>query len=366
MIPICRPELPPLERYVELLRDIWDTRMLSNFGKYACRFESQAQAYLGTPRVRSVASCDLGLMIGLAALDLPAGGEAIVPAFTFNSTVNAILWNRLTPVFADIDPHRLTLDPAEVAALLSPRTAVVVGTHVFGNPCDHDAIRAATGRPGLPIVYDAAHAFGSRYRGRPAGTLGDLEVFSFSGTKLVTSAEGGLVAASRDDLVTRLEYLRAYGFQTDYESHVVGINAKISEPNAALGVLTMETVERAVARRQEIVRRYRDALGGIAEVSVQQVDERDRSTFKDFAILCAHGRDGLMQRLEATGIQTKRYFRPAHTMRAYRRFATRALPRTDAVYDRILCLPIFNELRDAEIDEVADRVSAYFRSAPAA
>jgi len=366
VIPICRPELPPLERYVELLRDIWDTRMLSNFGKYACRFESQAQAYLGTPRVRSVASCDLGLMIGLAALDLPAGGEAIVPAFTFNSTVNAILWNRLTPVFADIDPHRLTLDPAEVAALLSPRTAVVVGTHVFGNPCDHDAIRAATGRPGLPIVYDAAHAFGSRYRGRPAGTLGDLEVFSFSGTKLVTSAEGGLVAASRDDLVTRLEYLRAYGFQTDYESHVVGINAKISEPNAALGVLTMETVERAVARRQEIVRRYRDALGGIAEVSVQQVDERDRSTFKDFAILCAHGRDGLMQRLEATGIQTKRYFRPAHTMRAYRRFATRALPRTDAVYDRILCLPIFNELRDAEIDEVADRVSAYFRSAPAA
>ena len=364
MIPICRPELPPLERYVELLRDIWDTRMLSNFGKYARRFEQTAQAYLGTPRVRAVASCDLGLMIGLAALELPVGGEAIVPAFTFNSTINAILWNRLTPVFADIDPRRLTLDPAEVAALAGPRTAVVVGTHVFGNPCDHDAIRTAG--PRLPLVYDAAHAYGSRYRGRAAGTLGDLEVFSFSGTKLVTSAEGGLVAAARDDLVTRLEYLRAYGFQTDYESHVVGINAKISEPNAALGALTMETVDRAVARRQEIVRRYRQALDGIPAVSFQEVDARDRSTFKDFAILCAHGRDGLMRSLDAAGIQTKRYFRPAHTMRAYRRFATRPLPATDAVYDRILCLPIFNELSDAEIDEVADRVRAYYRSAPAA
>jgi len=366
VIPICRPELPPLERYVELLRDIWDSRMLSNFGTYARRFERTAQTYLGTPRVRAVASCDLGLMIALAALDLPAGGEAIVPSFTFNSTVNAILWNRLTPVFADIDAERLTLDPAEVARLLGPRTAVVVGTHVFGNPCDHDAVRAAGGGGRVPVVYDAAHAYGSRYRDRPAGTLGDLEVFSFSGTKLVTSAEGGLVAASRDELVARIEYLRAYGFQTDYESHFVGINAKISEPNAALGTLTLDMVEPAVARRSEIVRRYRDALAGVSAVAFQRVDERDRSTFKDFAVLCARGRDGLEGALAAAGIQTKRYFRPAHTMRAYRRFVTRPLPRTEAVYASILCLPIFNELSDAEIDEVTDRVRAYYRSAPAA
>jgi dTDP-4-amino-4,6-dideoxygalactose transaminase len=366
VIPICRPELPPLERYVELLRDIWASRMLSNFGTYARRFEQQAQTYLGHPRVRAVASCDLGLMIALAALDLPQGGEAIVPSFTFNSTINAILWNRLTPVFADIDAQRLTLDPAEVAALRGPRTAVVVGTHAFGNPCDDDAIRDAAGAPAVPVVYDAAHAFGSRYRGRPAGALGDLEVFSFSGTKLVTSAEGGLVSAGRDDLVTRIEYLRAYGFQADYESHVVGINGKISEPNAALGVLTMETVERAVARRAAIVRSYRERLAGTDAVTFQEVDARDRSTYKDFAILCARGRDGLMQRLEAAGIQTKRYFRPAHTMRAYRSFATRPLPRTEAAYDCILCLPIFNELSDAEIDEVAGRVRAHYRSAPAA
>jgi dTDP-4-amino-4,6-dideoxygalactose transaminase len=329
--------------------------MLSNFGTFARKFEASAQAYLGTPRAQAVANCDLGLVIALAALDLPAGAQAIVPSFTFNSTVNAVLWNRLTPVFADIDPRRLTLDPEDVRGLVGPHTAVVVGTHVFGNPCDHDALRAAAGA--LPIVYDAAHAYGSRYRGRSAGTLGDVEVFSFSGTKLITSAEGGLIATAREELATRIEYLRAYGFQTDYESHMAGLNAKMSELHAALGLLTLEATERAVQRRQEIAGRYRRALAELPGISFQAVDERDRSTYKDFAILCDR-RDDVERALAAAGIQTKRYFRPAHTMRAYRAFATRPLPETDQVYGRILCLPIFNEIRDAEVDEVAARVRA--------
>lgn len=356
-----RPELPPLERYVALLREIWDSRMLSNFGAQARRFEASAQAVLGTGRVRAVTSGDIGLLIALAALELPEGGEAIVPSFTFNSTVNAIVWNRLTPVFADIDPATFTLDPAEVARLSGPKTAVVVGTHVFGNPCDADAIRAAAG-PG-PVVYDAAHAFGSRYRGRAAGTLGDLEVFSFSGTKLVTSAEGGMIAAARDDLVRRIEYLRAYGFQTDYESHVVGVNGKISELNAALGALTVETTGAAVTKRQALAAAYRERLAGLRDVGFQRVDPRDTSTFKDFAIVCARDRDGLERRLTAAKVQTKRYFRPAHTMRAYRRFARGALPRTEDLYARILCLPIFNELRPNEVDLIAGVVREHFASA---
>lgn len=361
MIPIVRPELPPLERYVELLRDIWDSRMLSNFGKYAQLFESRAQDYLGTPRVRAVANADIGLVVALAALELAEGGEAIVPSFTFNSTVNAIVWNRLTPVFADLDPATFTIDPGEVERLRSPRTAVVVGTHIFGNPCDADAVRAAAG--GLPVVYDAAHAFGSRYRGRAAGTLGDVEVFSFSGTKLVTAGEGGMVAAARDDLVRRIEYLRAYGFQTDYESHVVGVNGKISELNAALGALTVERAEGAVIRRQAIVERYRNHLGDVAEIGFQRVDPRDRSTHKDFAVVCARDRDGLERRLAEAGIQTKRYFRPAHTMRAYGRYARGALPRTEDLYRRILCLPIYNELADPDVDVIAGLARRHFRGA---
>jgi dTDP-4-amino-4,6-dideoxygalactose transaminase len=350
-----RPELPPLERYVELLRRIWDGKMLSNFGPLAREFESIAQAYLHNPHVRAIASADLGLMTAIAALDLPEGSEAIVASYTFNSTVNAILWNGLTPVFAEIDPETLTIDSADVARLVTPRTTVVLGTHVFGNPCDDDALKAAVGL--VPIVYDAAHAYGSRYRGRPCGggSLGTFEVFSFSGTKLVTSAEGGLVATSDAALARKLEYLRAYGFQGDYESHLVGLNGKISELNAALGVLTLGSVERAVLRRQAIVARYRTALADVAGISFQRVDPRDRSTHKDFAILCAdtEQRDRIEAALTLGQIQTKRYFRPAHTMRAYRRWATRPLLRTDDVYGRILCLPIFNELPDTDVDRIA-------------
>lgn len=356
-----RPELPPLERYVELLRRIWDAKMLSNFGPLAREFEATAQSYLHNPHVRAIASADLGLMTAIAALDLPEGSEAIVTSFTFNSTVNAILWNGLTPVFAEIDPDTLTIDPADVAGLITPRTSLVLGTHVFGNPCDDDALRAAVGV--VPIVYDAAHAYGTHYRGRPSGggSLGTFEVFSFSGTKLVTSAEGGLVSTGDPALAAKMEYLRAYGFQSDYESHLVGLNGKISELNAALGVLTLGTVERAVARRQAIVARYRAALAGASGIGFQRVDPRDRSTHKDFAILCADGaqRDRIEAALTAEQIQTKRYFRPAHAMRAYRRWATRPLPRTDDVYARILCLPIFNELPDADVDRIAALVRTH-------
>lgn len=337
--------------------------MLSNFAKYATLFEQRAQAYLGTPRVRATSSADVGLVVALAALELPEGAEAVVPSFTFNSTVNAVLWNRLTPVFADIDEAGLTLDPGDVERRLGPRTAVIVGTHVFGNPCDADALRALAEARRIPVVYDAAHAFGSRYRGRAAGTLGDLEVFSFSGTKLVTSAEGGLICASSDDLVRRVEYLRAYGFQTDYESHWVGLNGKISELNAALGVLTLELVETAVARRNRVAARYREQLTDVREVGFQRIDPGDRSTHKDFAILCARDRDGLERRLAEAGVQTKRYFRPAHGMRAYRRFARGALPCTESIAGRILCLPIFNEITDEQVDTVAGLVRRHFRGA---
>jgi len=360
VIPIMRPELPPLERYVELLRRIWDAKMLSNFGPLAREFESTAQAYLHNPHVRAIASADLGLMTAIAALDLPEGSEAIVTSFTFNSTVNAILWNGLTPVFAEIDPASLTIDPDDVARLITPRTSLVLGTHVFGNPCDDDALRARVGV--VPIIYDAAHAYGSHYRGRPSGggTLGTFEVFSFSGTKLVTSAEGGLISTGDAALARKMEYLRAYGFQGDYESHMVGLNGKISELNAALGVLTLATVERAVARRHEIVARYQDRLRG-SGVGFQAIDVRDRSTHKDFAILCKDRdqRDRIEVALTAEQVQTKRYFRPAHAMRAYKRYATRPLSVTDDVYERILCLPIFNELPDADVDRIAELVRTH-------
>lgn len=355
MIPIMRPELPPLERYVELLKRVWDSHMLSNFGPLAREFEAKAQSYLGNPNVRAIATGDIGLIASIAALDIPEGSEAILPSFTFNSTPNAVLWNRLVPVFADIDPRTLNVAPADIARRITPKTRLIMATHVFGNPCDVDAIRAAA--PKLPLVIDAAHGYGTRYRGRSSGcgALAEFEVYSFSGTKLVTSAEGGLVAASTPALARAIDYRRAYGFQGDYESHAVGLNGKLSELNAALGVLTMENVERAIARRTAIVAQYREELQGVPGLAYQDVDARDRCTFKDFAILFPSPgmRDRVEAALTAAQIQTKRYFRPAHGMRAFARFASGALPETESVYARILCVPIFNELPSSDVSRIA-------------
>jgi dTDP-4-amino-4,6-dideoxygalactose transaminase len=243
--------------------------------------------------------------------------------------------------------------------LATKKTSVVVATHTFGNPCDADALREAAGK--LPILYDAAHAFGSRYRNRSAGTLGDIEVFSFSGTKLVTSAEGGLVAASSDALIERIEYLRGYGFLGDYETHWPGLNGKLSELHAALGALTVQTAERAVKQRGALAERYRERLADVAEISFQRIDPRDRTTYKDFALLCAKDRDGLEAKLKDAGVQTKRYFRPAHVMRAYKMHARGALPVTDRIAAQVLCVPMYNELSAADLDRITDTVRLHYR-----
>ena len=361
MIPIARPELPDLDAYRRLLEEIWQSHMLSNFGRHAKALEAEAARYLAAAHVRAVANCDLGLVLALAALDLPEGGECLMPAFTFNSSPNAALWNRLVPVFCDIDPETFTLDPADLERCLSPRTTVVLATHVFGNPCDADCLRGLTSARAIPLVFDAAHAYGSLYRGRKVGTLGDFEVFSLSGTKPVTSAEGGLVSTNHEELAERIRLGRNYGFYGDYNSRVPGLNAKISELHAALGCLTLATVEEAVRRRNAIAARYRENLKNVDAISFQRVDARNRSTFKDFAIVCVHSSRELQTHLEDRGVETKRYFLPAHRMDYFRRFSREPLPRTEELYEKILCLPIYNELGMTEVDRISQLVTDFFR-----
>lgn len=365
MLPVARPSLPSLDRYVALLEQIWETRQLSNFSTFAQLFEARAQAYLGNPFVRSAASCDLGLVVSLAALGLPDGAACLVPAFTFNSTINAILWNRLRPVFVDCDPATFNIDVSDVRRRLRDGgAAAIVGTHIFGTPLDLDALLEAAREAGARVVIDAAHAFGSVYRGRRigAGGLGDFQVFSFSGTKPITSAEGGLVAANGPEDAERIEALRAYGFRWDYVSEVVGLNAKLSELHAALGTLLVGDVEDVVARRNALAARYRGGLSSIAGLAFQSELPETRSTFKDFAVLCPALRDELSAHLGQLGIQTKKYFRPLHGMPAYAGFRSPDddLVDTETVHSRILCLPIYNELGDEDVDRVCDVIRSFY------
>jgi dTDP-4-amino-4,6-dideoxygalactose transaminase len=349
LIPITRPRLPPLADYTRLLERIWASRMLSNFGPLAEELEEQSRSYLGSEYLLSASSGDVALILAIRALDLAPGSRVIVPSFTFNSTVNAILWNGLRPVLTDIESETLNLDPARVRERLDGAGAIVA-THVFGNPADVDTLGALAAEAGVPLLFDAAHGYGSLHDGRHVGTFGAMEIFSLSGTKPVTSGEGGMVVTNDPELAERIRYLRAYGFQSDYVSRYVGLNGKLSEMHAALGLLTMVRIEEALATRQRHVAGYRQTLGSLPGLSFQRVAPGDRSTFKDLAVLFADSttRNRVELALTAAGIQTKRYFHPCHTMPAYRSFADNLLPVTESVYARILCLPLFEELTDDE------------------
>jgi dTDP-4-amino-4,6-dideoxygalactose transaminase len=357
-IAFFRPSLPPLDDYTELLREIWDSRMLSNFGEFSKRLERLAAGYLGSPHALAVVSGDVGLMVTLKALELPPGSPCYVSAFTFNSTINAALWAGFRPVIVDVDPVTYNMDPSELATALkrTSEPGVILATHVFGNPCDSDALRDLARSHNCLLVFDAAHGYGSRRDGTPVGCLGDAEVFSLSGTKLVTSAEGGLIATPHDWLAERIVYLRAYGFQHDYESLFVGINGKISELHCALGVLTLARVEEEVRRRGEIVAGYRARLED--SVGWQFVRSVDRSTYKDISINLGSHRDPVERSLAEGGVQTKRYFLPLHRMKPYAAFADSPLARSEQLYESTLCVPAFSDLDDDDLDRICGLVLA--------
>jgi dTDP-4-amino-4,6-dideoxygalactose transaminase len=356
VIPIYRPDLPPLEDYVKLLEHVWKTQMLSNFADHAQHLERMAGTYLGVG-TRVVSSGDVGLTCAISALEIPHGSPALVPAFTFNSTINALLWNQLVPVFVDIDADTLNMDPAaaeRTAARVEPR--LVVATHCFGNPVDSDGLARVAASCGASLLFDAAHGYGSIRDGVHVGGLGDVEIFSLSGTKPVTSAEGGLVTSRDPEYLERFTYTRAYGFQTDYNSRFLGLNGKMSELHAALGVLTLARIEETLARRKTLVDRYRENLKSIPGIRFQSVRPEDRSTYKDLALLftTAGARNSVEAALSAAQVQTKRYFRPCHAMDSFRRFARETLEVTETTHERILCLPLFGDLPPEDVDMICD------------
>lgn len=352
MIPITRPELPPLADYVALLEEVWQSRMLSNFGPMAQRLEAMTTDYIGVP-TRVVVSGDIGLTLTIAAMDLPRGSACLVPSFTFNSTINAVLWNGLRPVFVDIDPHAFTMDPADARSAASEAGSVslIVATHVFGNPADAEGLRAVADENGARLLFDAAHGYGASRDGVKVGGLGDAEVFSLSGTKPVTTAEGGLIATRDPELLDRIKLLRGYGFHGDYNSRLIGLNGKMSELHAALGLLTMRRIDEALAVRERHIAAYRATLDTVPGISYQQVRAGDRSTYKDFALVFADRgcRDKVEAALSDASVQTKRYFKPCHQMDAFADLHTRPLPVTEATHDRVLCVPLFEGITSREI-----------------
>jgi dTDP-4-amino-4,6-dideoxygalactose transaminase len=292
-------------------------------------------------------------------------GEVILPSFTFFATGEALLWTGLRPVFADCRPGSWTIDPSDVARKITKRTSAILAVHLYGNPCDVDALTSIATAQGLKLIFDAAHAFGSEYAGAPVGSFGDAEVFSLSPTKLLVAGEGGLVCTNDALLARKIRAGRNYGDLGAYNPELLGLNARMSEFNAALAIAGLDGLDRKVRRHQEIARLYGKRLAGVPGIRLQEVRQNDICTFKDYSIHISPSpfwrtRDSLAGALLTRGIQTKRYFYPPlHKQTLFSKFYDSnddSLRVTEETSNGILSLPIYQALPNSAVKRVADAI----------
>jgi dTDP-4-amino-4,6-dideoxygalactose transaminase len=359
----CHPLLPSLQsvvnRYYQeayLLGSITNARLVEHL-------EAAVAERLQVRYCVAVSSCTSGLMMVLRAFGLT--GEVIVPSFTFFATGHALLWNGLQPVFADCDEETWNVDPADVERKISERTSAILVVHLYGNPCDVESLRGVASRHHLKLIFDAAHGFGSQHRGHPVGQFGDAEVFSLSPTKLLVAGEGGLVTTNDATLARAIRGMRNYGDLGAYDPEWLGMNARMSEFNAALAIVGLPVVKTKVVRRNWIAERYTSLLAPLPGLRFQKVRPGDVSTYKDYSIhVSPHkfgmSRDSLAAGLLAEKIETKRYFDPPlHRQKLYRSFQNAEqgdLDRTNFIAEGILSLPIYESLADAAVERVAEAI----------
>jgi len=361
-IRFIQPTLPNLSDVVALFREVYSSGLITNAAMVE-RFEDAVREYTGAKHCVAVSSCTSGLMLTMKALGLQ--GEAVLPSFTFFATGEAVLWNRLRPVFADCDLETWNLSPADVERRLSSRTAAIIGVHMYGNPCDIDELTRIASRSGTKLIFDAAHGFGSRYQGRALGSHGDAEVFSLSPTKLLVAGEGGLVTTNDALLARRLRLARNYGDGGAYDPELLGLNARMPEFNAALGLQGLSILESKARRHQGIADLYTSLLEDLPGIRFQTVAPYNRSTYKDFSIHVADPGShplgaALGSTLAARGIPTKRYFYPPlHQQKLFRGMHTEGdapLPVTEFVSSGIVSLPIYASLADQTVETIANAV----------
>jgi dTDP-4-amino-4,6-dideoxygalactose transaminase len=358
LLPIVDPEGVPGDKFLEEVRGILASRQLTN-GAYVRKFEEAAAKYLGVAHCVAVSSCTAGLLLVLKALDLR--GEVILPSFTFHATAHAVVWNGLTPVFADCDPKTFCVAPQAVRTQVSIRTAAILAVHLFGNPAAVKELEEIAAELQIPLIFDAAHAFGSLSHGQHAGGFGTAEVFSFSPTKLVVAGEGGLVATRDAGLAKKLRAARNYGDAGNSDPEVLGVNARMSEINAAMALHGLAGLDARTERRNEIRLRYERNLRDVAGLRFQVVSEGGRSTCKDFSVIVdekefGHSRDWLVELLHRENIGARKYFSPpVHRQKLYSAmWDGRALPVTDMVSDGVVSLPIYSSLTDESVDKVCE------------
>ncbi len=361
---VTRPYLPPLDTFCAGLGEIWENRWLTNEGPIVRRFARQLSHYFETENLCLFNNGTLALQIALEGMDM--AGEVITTPFTFVATTHALFWNKIRPVFVDIEPRYYTLDPEKVEAAITPWTTAILAVHVYGHPCHVHALADVARRHHLKLIYDAAHAFGVKIGGRSIAHFGDMNMFSFHATKPFHSIEGGMLTFRDSALKKKLDYLKNFGFENEVEVVMPGTNAKMNEMQALMGSMVLECIDELIAQRGRIAGIYRERLSevdGIRFAPALPEDVRYNYAYVPVEIdpqACGLERDELYQELKTYNIYTRRYFYPLICDYAcYRNLSLRD-PLTVArrVASRILTLPIYPGLAEADVHRICDIIQA--------
>jgi dTDP-4-amino-4,6-dideoxygalactose transaminase len=358
---VTQPLLPPLEEFVPYLQKIWDNKQLTNGGPFHQQLEQALAEYLGVKHISLFSNGTIALVAALQTLRIT--GEVITTPYSFVATAHSLLWNGISPVFADIDPHSLNLDPARIEAAITPRTSAIMPVHVYGRPCDTKGIQRIADAYGLKVIYDAAHSFGTRVPGLSLLECGDLSVLSFHATKVYTTFEGGAIICGDAKAKQRIDYLKNFGFADELTVVAPGINGKMNEMQAAFGLLELRYVGKAIARRGEIDSAYREGLNGVHGVEIPPLGGWEHN-YGYFPIFVRPpyplARDELYERLKQQGIFGRRYFYPLISdFPMYRGLASATpgnLPVARRIADSVLCLPLYPALADEQVRGVIEAV----------
>jgi dTDP-4-amino-4,6-dideoxygalactose transaminase len=348
---IVRPRLPPFEDMKKEMAAILGSGMVTK-GRHVVDFEQAIAEHLGVKHAVAVSSCTSGLMLTYRGLGLT--GEVIIPSFTFMATASSLVWAGLKPVLADVKFGTTNLDPEAAEAAITPRTTAIVAVHNFGNPAEIDELQAIATRHRLKLIFDAAHGFGALYQGVPVGRQGDAQVYSLSPTKLLIAGEGGIVATNNDRLAAQICMGREYGNNGRYDSAFAGLNARMPELSALMGIHSLRTLEEAARRRNHTAELYQRELGRLPGVDFQKIAAADRSSYREYSIMIDHNafgidRNQLAQALAAENIDTRKYYEPpVHRQIAYQQFAPldRTLTITDLLAANSLSLPMWSDMSD--------------------
>jgi dTDP-4-amino-4,6-dideoxygalactose transaminase len=360
---VTRPFLPPLEELLPYLEQIWVNRQLTNGGPFHQQLEQALCEYLGVEHISLFANGTLALVTALQALRIT--GEVITTPYSFVATAHSLLWNGIKPVFVDIDPETFNLDPAKIEAAITPQTTAILPVHVYGRSCDTGKIQKIADTYGLKVIYDAAHAFGVEDEGGSILRHGDLSILSFHATKVFTTFEGGAIVSPDEKTKKRIDYLKNFGFVDEVTVVAPGINGKMNEFQAAVGLAQLNHMGSVLAEREAIDRRYRELLADISGIRFLDRSTSKRSNYSYFPILVARdyplSRDELYDRLRERGIYARRYFYPLISeFPMYRGFpsARGGLTVAGNTAREVLCLPIYPGLCLQQIELISEVIAS--------